>query len=76
MIELRHLDVRHFVTEESRHIANGFTGLILFRYLSCAGALICDIIEFVSVHACRVCDALIASCATVHYASMDQNVRR
>ena len=56
-IELRHLDVLHFVTEEWRHLVNGCTakcgciGLILFRYLSCLGAIISDIktIGFVSV---------------------------
>ena len=36
----------------------------------CLGTIICDIntIGFVSVYAHRVCDTLIASCATVHYA--------
>ena len=40
MIELRHLDVRHFVIEECRHLANGCTakcdciGLMLFCYVS------------------------------------------
>ena len=51
MIELRHLvmDDRHFVIEECRHLANdcttkcGCIGLKLFRYLSCLGAIICDI---------------------------------
>ena len=74
MIELRHMDVCHFVIEEARHEANGCTikcgciGLIPFRYLSCLGAIIRDIntIGFVSVYACRVCDALFASCATIH----------
>ena len=74
MIELRHLDVRHFVIEECSHLVNGCTTkrgcirLILFRYLSCLGAIICDIntVGFVSVYACIVCDALVASCATVH----------
>ena len=49
--------VRHFVNEECSHLANGCTttcgciGLILFCYLSCPGAIICDIntIGFVSV---------------------------
>ena len=55
-------------------------GLMLFRYPSCLGVIICDIntIEFVSVYACRVCDALVASCATVHLAtalSVNQNGR-
>ena len=60
MIELCHLDVRHFVIEESCHIANGCTtkcgciGLMLFRYLSCLGTVICNIntVGFVSVYAC------------------------
>ena len=44
----------------------------------CLGEIICDIntIGFVSVCACRVCDALVANCATVHKAtqlSMKQN---
>ena len=61
MIELRHLDVSHFVIEECSHLANGCTtkcgciGLILFRYILCLGAIICD-----------VCNALLASCAAVH----------
>ena len=54
MIELRHLDIRHFVIEEYHHLANCCTakccciGLALFRYL---GAIVCDIntIEFASV---------------------------
>ena len=76
MIELCHLDVRHFLIKEREcsHLLNGCTtkcgciGLILYRYLSRLGAIICDIntIEFVSVHACRMCNALVASCATVH----------
>ena len=57
MTELCHLDVRHYVTIECSHLANGCTikcgciGLMLFRYLSCLGATICDIntIGFVSV---------------------------
>ena len=49
MIERRHLDVYNFVIEECSHLANGCTtkcgciGLMLFRYLSCLGAIICDI---------------------------------
>ena len=63
MIELCHLDVRHFVIEECRHLSNSCTAkcdcinLILFHYLSLLlGAIICDIntIGFVSVYACRV----------------------
>ena len=73
MIEIHHLDVRHFAIEHVRHLANGCAvkcgciGLTLFRYLS-HGTIICEIniIVFVSVYACRACDALVASCATVH----------
>ena len=62
MIELRHLDVRHFVTEECSIPANGCAtkcgclGLMLFHYLSCMGAIVCAIntIGFVSVYARRV----------------------
>ena len=49
MIELRHLEVPHFVIEERSHLANccttrcGCIGFMLFRYLSCLGAIICDI---------------------------------
>ena len=49
MIELRHMDARHFVIIECSDLANGCTiecgciGLMLFRYLSCLGAIICDI---------------------------------
>ena len=49
MIELRHLDIRHFVTTECSHLANGRTtkcgciSLILFGYLSCLGTIICYI---------------------------------
>ena len=57
MIELRHMDVRHFVIMDCSHLANGCTikygciGLIIFCYLSCLGAILCDIntIRFVSV---------------------------
>ena len=59
MIEPCHLDVRYFVIEECSHLANGCTikcgciGLILFRYLSCLGAIICDIITIVvSIYIC------------------------
>ena len=40
---------------------------MLFLYLSCLGAILCDIntIGFVSVYAWRVCDALVASCDVV-----------
>ena len=49
MIELRHRDAGHFVIIECSHLANGCTikcgciGLMLFRYLSCLSAIICDI---------------------------------
>ena len=49
MIELRHMDVHHLVIIECSHLANGCTiewgciGLMLFCYLSCLGAIICDI---------------------------------
>ena len=49
MIELHHLDAHHFVIEECSHLANSFTtkcgciGLMVFRYLSCLGTIICDI---------------------------------
>ena len=74
MIEMRHLDVCHFVIQEYSHLANGCTtkcdciGSMLYRYLSCLGAIICDIntIGFVSVHAFRVVGDLVACCATVH----------
>ena len=74
MIELRRMDGRHFVIIECSRLANGCKikcgciDLMLFRYLSCVGAIRCDIntIGFVSVYACRVCDALVASCATTH----------
>ena len=61
------MDVRHSVIIECRYLANGCTikcgciGLMLFRYLSCLVAMICDVnsIGFVSVFASRVCDALV-----------------
>ena len=72
MIELRHIDARHFVIIECRHLAKGCglkficIGLMLFRKLSCLGTIICYIntIGIVPVYACKVCDALVASCAT------------
>ena len=68
------MGIRHFVIIECSHLVDGCTikcdciGLILSCYLSCLGAVICDIntIEFVSVYACRVCDALVATCTTAH----------
>ena len=78
MIELRHLDVRHIVIEDFRHLAKGCTAkcawlhrfhisYIYHRGL-CLGAILCTIITIgcVSAYARRVCDALVASCATVH----------
>ena len=68
MIELRHFDVRHYVIEECRHLANGCTtkmGLHRFDINSISTimlyAIIRDIntIGFVSAYA-----ALVASCAT------------
>ena len=47
-IEIRHLDVLHFVTEECNRLANSCTAkcgcivLMLSHYLSCLGAIICD----------------------------------
>ena len=72
MIELRHMDARHFVFIECRHLAKGCVlkcgciGLMLFRNLSCLGTIICytNTIGIVPVYACKVCDALVASCAT------------
>ena len=64
------MDTRHFVIIECRHLAKGFAlkcgciGLILFRNLSCLGTIIIDTIGIVPVYACKVCDALVASCAT------------
>ena len=56
MIELWHMDVHHFVID------------VISRDLSCLGEITRDIntIGFVSVYAFRVCDALVASCATTH----------
>ena len=72
MIELCHMDACHFVIIECRHLAKGCTlkcgciGLMLFRNLSCLGTIICYIntIGIVAVYACKVCHALVASCAT------------
>ena len=47
----------------------GSIGFMLFRYLSCLGAIISDVNTtwVVSVYACsRLCDTLVASCATAH----------
>ena len=70
--QLRHMDIRHFVIIECRHLANGCVlkcgciGLMLFRNLSCLGTIICYIntIGIVPAYACNVCDALVASYAT------------
>ena len=45
--------------------------------LSCLGTIICylNTIRIVPVYACKVCDALVASCATDWLASMRQNGR-
>ena len=68
MMELRHLDVRNFLIEECRRLANGCTtkcgciGLMLFRNLSCLGAILCDIntIGFISKSlfrfGCKLCN--------------------
>ena len=72
MIELPHNDAHHFVIIECRHLAKGCGlklicfGLMLFRELSCLGTIICYIntIGIVLVYACKVCDTLVASCAT------------
>ena len=70
--QLSHLDTRHFVTIECRHLANGCVlqcgciGLMLFHNLSCLDTIICYIntIGIVPTYAGNVCDALVASCAT------------
>ena len=47
--QLRHLDTRHFVIIECRHLAKGCglkcgcIGWMLFRNLSCLGTIICSI---------------------------------
>ena len=70
--QLSHLDTRHCVIIECRHVANGCVfkcgciGLMLFHNLSCLGTIMCYIntIGIVPAYACNVCDALVASCAT------------
>ena len=72
MIELRHMDTRHFVIIQCRHLAKdcalkwGCIGLMLFHNLSCLGTIICftNTIGIVPVYACKVCVDLVASCAT------------
>ena len=67
MIELHHLDVRHFVFEGFRHLAKGCTakcgciGFIFVLSIICLGAIICNIntIGCVSAYARRVCDTFI-----------------
>ena len=67
--QLCHMDTRHFVILECRHLANGCVlkcgciGLMLFQYLSCLGTIICYIntIGIVPAYACNVCDVLVAS---------------
>ena len=70
--QLSHLDTRHFVIIECRHLANGCVlqcgciGLMLFHNLSCLDTIICytNTIGIVPAYACNVCDALVASCTT------------
>ena len=68
MIEVRHLDVRHFViyatSSERLHNQMWLRRFDVFCYLSCLVAIIYVVNHkgFVSVYACRV----VASCATVH----------
>ena len=72
MIELRHMDTRHFVIIECHHLVKGCglkcgcIGLMLFRNISCLGTIIrfINTIGIMPVYACQVCDALVASCAT------------
>ena len=67
------MDFLNFVVEEFRHlIVNGCTAkygcIVSLLSIICLGAIVCSVntTGFVSVCACRVCDAFIASCATVH----------
>ena len=70
--QLRHLNTRHFVIINCRHLAKGCglkcgcIGWMLFRNLSCLGTIICSIntIGIVPVYACTVYDAMVASYAT------------
>ena len=70
--QLRHMDTRHFVILECRHLAHGCVlkcgciGLMLFHNLSCLDTITCYInnILIVPAYACNVCDALVESCAT------------
>ena len=62
MKQLRHMDTRHFVILECRHLANGCVlkcgciGLMLFRNISCLGTIICYIntIGIIPAYACNV----------------------
>ena len=87
MIELRYLDIRHFVIKECSPLANGCAtkcvciGLMLFRYLSCLGAIICDIniIGFVSVcmkNPCRFDYMLSNGSLGVHEPKWASHVKR
>ena len=71
----------------SRHLANGCvlkcgcTSLVLFLNLPCLGTIICYIntIGIVPVYTCKVCDVLVASCATtpnVHETKWMPHVKR
>ena len=65
--QLRHMDLRHFVILQCRHLCNGCVlkcgciGLMLFRNLSCLGTIICYIntIGIVPAYACNVCDVAV-----------------
>ena len=73
--QLRHLDTRHFVIIECRHLANGCVLkcgcialgaiMMLFHNLSCLDTIIryINTIGIVPAYACNVCDALVARCA-------------
>ena len=58
----------------------GCIGWMLFRNLSCLGTIICSIntVGIVPVYACKVCDAMVASCATtdVHETKWTPHVKR
>ena len=70
MIELRHLDVDHFVIEECRHPTNGCASKCSFAILSeCNNMRYEDyMISFYNIGLCvfRICDALVASCTIGH----------
>ena len=81
--QLSHLDTRHFVITECRHLANGCVlqcgciGLMLFLNLSCLATIICytNTIGIVPAYACNVCDVLVASLYNHWLMSMRQNGR-